>query len=232
MSRLHAASRTAKIGRRDSLRPRRWLYYDGGANEFANAPPALEIVAANLAAAKLSNMTDNSPAPAESKDRLGDFLWGFWYPALRSEQVFGRKLVPAMLLDVPLVLGRDIAGEPFALRDVCPHRAFPLSFGQFDGTAVECAYHGWQFDAHTGQCRAIPSLTDDSKLKCERIHAGSFPVRRARRLHLGVHGEPRRPCTAARAAARVPNCPPSARATKSRISRPTCPAAWTTESSV
>jgi phenylpropionate dioxygenase-like ring-hydroxylating dioxygenase large terminal subunit len=104
-----------------------------------------------------------------------DFLWGFWYPALRSEQVIGRKLVRATLLDAPLVLGRDAAGKPFALRDVCPHRAFPLSFGQFDGTAVECAYHGWRFEAHTGQCLAIPSLTADSKLKCERIYAGSFP---------------------------------------------------------
>src|SRR6202041_1659022 len=103
------------------------------------------------------------------------FLWGFWYPALRSEQVRRHKLVRAMLLDVPLVLGRDGAGKPFALRDVCPHRAFPLSFGQFDGKTVECAYHGWQFDAHPGQCRTIPSLTEDSKLKCERIYAGSFP---------------------------------------------------------
>ncbi len=80
-----------------------------------------------------------------------------------------------MLLEVPLVIGRDTAGKAFALRDICPHRAFPLSFGQFDGTAVECAYHGWQFDAHTGQCLTIPSLTADSKLKCERIFAGSFP---------------------------------------------------------
>ncbi len=102
-------------------------------------------------------------------------LWEFWYPALRSEQVHRRKLARAMLLEVPLVLGRDSAGKPFALRDVCPHRAFPLSFGQFDGTSVECAYHGWKFDAHTGQCKVIPSLTPDSKLKCDRIYAGSFP---------------------------------------------------------
>ena len=119
--------------------------------------------------------------PSKSGDRAGDALWGFWYPALRSALLHGgpsrggRRLGRAMLLDVPLVLGRDDAGKPFALRDVCPHRAFPLSFGQFDGAAVECAYHGWQFDAHTGQCRAIPSLTADSKLKCDRIFAGSFP---------------------------------------------------------
>src|SRR5579863_247907 len=109
-----------------------------------------------------------------SNKASGEMMWGFWYPALRSSRVYGRKLARAILLDVPLVLGRDAAGKPFALRDVCPHRAFPLSFGQFDGASVECAYHGWQFDAHTGQCRVIPSLTPDSKLKCERIHAGSF----------------------------------------------------------
>ena len=113
--------------------------------------------------------------PPKSNNGSGEMLWGFWYPALRSDQVRGRKLERAMLLEVPLVIGRDKAGKAFALRDICPHRAFPLSFGQFDGTAVECAYHGWQFDAHTGQCRTIPSLTADSKLKCERIYAGSFP---------------------------------------------------------
>ena len=110
-----------------------------------------------------------------TKNHADEMLWGFWYPALRSEQVRGRKLVRAMLLDVPLVLGRDSAGKAFALRDICPHRAFPLSFGQFDGKTVECAYHGWRFEAHTGQCQEIPSLTSDSKLKCERIYAGSFP---------------------------------------------------------
>ncbi|MGD0404194.1 MAG: Rieske 2Fe-2S domain-containing protein [Candidatus Acidiferrales bacterium] len=110
-----------------------------------------------------------------TNDHTDEMMWGFWYPALRSEQVRGRKVVRAMLLDVPVVLGRDAAGRAFALRDVCPHRAFPLSFGQFDGATVECAYHGWRFEAHTGQCRAIPSLTADSKLKCERIYAGSFP---------------------------------------------------------
>src|ERR1019366_8401511 len=117
----------------------------------------------------------NDATLAKPGNPAGDMLWGFWYPALRSAQSHGRKLERTTLLEVPLVLGRDSAGKPFAVRDVCPHRAFPLSFGQFDGTSVECAYHGWQFAAHTGQCRHIPSLTADSKLKYERISAGSFP---------------------------------------------------------
>jgi phenylpropionate dioxygenase-like ring-hydroxylating dioxygenase large terminal subunit len=118
-------------------------------------------------------MSDSTPS--NPSNPAGDMLWGFWYPALRSDQLLAHRLQRAMLLEVPLVLGRDAAGKPFALRDVCPHRAFPLSFGRFDGSSVECAYHGWQFDAHTGQCRHIPSLMADSKLKCERIYAGSFP---------------------------------------------------------
>jgi phenylpropionate dioxygenase-like ring-hydroxylating dioxygenase large terminal subunit len=117
----------------------------------------------------------NDVTLSNSPSRAGEMLWQFWYPALQSDQLRAGKLERAMLLEVPLVLGRDAKGKPFALRDVCPHRAFPLSFGQFDGSAVECAYHGWQFDAHTGQCRTIPSLTADSKLKCDRIYAGSFP---------------------------------------------------------
>ena len=121
----------------------------------------------------MAAMSDSTESA--SNKASGEMMWGFWYPALRSSRVYGRRLARAMLLDVPLVLGRDATGKPFALRDVCPHRAFPLSFGQFDGASVECAYHGWQFDAHTGQCKLIPSLTPDSKLKCERIYAGAFP---------------------------------------------------------
>src|ERR1700687_2588203 len=105
----------------------------------------------------------------------GELLWGFWYPALRSDELRGRALVTSMRMEVPLVLGRDAAGKAFALRDICPHRAFPLSAGHCDGQTVECTYHGWRFDAHTGQCREIPSITADSKLQCDRIYAGSFP---------------------------------------------------------
>lgn len=103
------------------------------------------------------------------------FLWDFWYPALRSACVSGRQMAKAILLEVPLVLGRTSDGEPFALRDTCPHRGIPLSYGRFDGQTVECCYHGWRFDACSGRCVEIPSLTSQDKLKVERIFAGHFP---------------------------------------------------------
>jgi len=103
------------------------------------------------------------------------FLWDFWYPALRSTEVRGNRLATAVLLEVPLVLGRTSEGAAFAMRDSCPHRGIPLSYGRFDGQTLECSYHGWKFEACTGRCVEIPSLTSQDKLKVERIFAGHYP---------------------------------------------------------
>ncbi len=103
------------------------------------------------------------------------FLWDFWYPAMRSEGISGRKLAMATLLEVPLVLGRTTGGRAFAMRDSCPHRGMPLSYGHFDGKNLQCSYHGWEFDACSGRCMVIPSLTSHDKLRVERISAGHFP---------------------------------------------------------
>ena len=104
-----------------------------------------------------------------------EMLLGFWYRALPSAEVRGLK--KAMLLGVPLVLGRDAQGRSFALRDSCPHRGMPLSCGRYDGETVECSYHGWRFEGVTGQCKEIPSLTADQKLPVEKIHATAFACR-------------------------------------------------------
>src|SRR5574340_766222 len=74
------------------------------------------------------------------------FLWDFWYPAARSTEIRVQKLAKALLLEVPLVLGRTAGGKVFAMRDSCPHRGIPLSYGRLDGEVVECSYHGWRFD--------------------------------------------------------------------------------------
>jgi phenylpropionate dioxygenase-like ring-hydroxylating dioxygenase large terminal subunit len=105
----------------------------------------------------------------------GQMLLGFWYPALQSAQVRGAKFRKTRLLDVPLIVGRNARGQPFALRDSCPHRGMPLSYGRFDGQQLECSYHGWTFDVASGRCTAIPSRTDRDKIRTERIFCAHFP---------------------------------------------------------
>jgi phenylpropionate dioxygenase-like ring-hydroxylating dioxygenase large terminal subunit len=122
----------------------------------------------------------NAEAAGEAPREAGreadpGFLWDFWYPAVRSAEIVGQKLVTAMLLEVPLVLGRTSEGKAFAMRDSCPHRGIPLSYGRLDGEIVECCYHGWRFEACSGRCVEIPSLTSQDKLKVERIFAGHYP---------------------------------------------------------
>jgi phenylpropionate dioxygenase-like ring-hydroxylating dioxygenase large terminal subunit len=136
------------------------VYYDA----VAMSEPVQSLVQAGAAAAQ------NNVAESDA-----GFLWDFWYPALRSTEVTGNQLKTAMLLEVPLVLGRNAQGKAFAMRDSCPHRGIPLSYGRFDGNTLECSYHGWKFEACSGQCVEIPSLTSQDKLKVERIFAGHYP---------------------------------------------------------
>jgi len=120
----------------------------------------------------MTPITELESPQRQTPDAL--MLFGFWYRALPSQKVGRGEHVKAMLLETPLLIGRDRQSRAFALRDACPHRGMPLSCGHFDGEQIECNYHGWKFDAHSGQCRVIPSLTADQTLKIDRIYAGSF----------------------------------------------------------
>jgi phenylpropionate dioxygenase-like ring-hydroxylating dioxygenase large terminal subunit len=78
----------------------------------------------------LTRMTQPLSIPGVTASNIeGELLWSFWYPAVRSEEIRGHASATSTRLDVPLVLGRD-AGKAFALRDICPHRAFLLSAEQ------------------------------------------------------------------------------------------------------
>src|SRR4030088_2824117 len=78
--------------------------------------------------------------------RTGGRSFGDWYPAMRVGELRAKKTAKAMLLGVPLLVGRKNDGKLFAMRDLCPHRGIPLSAGGFDGETVTCHYHGWRFE--------------------------------------------------------------------------------------
>lgn len=116
-----------------------------------------------------------SHVDAEGAAATGSFLRNLWYYALPSSGLRPGKMVHKTLLGEPVLLGRTDAGRVFALRDICPHRGIPLSYGAFDGREVECPYHGWKFNPE-GRCTVIPSLVEGQDFEPSRIKARSYPV--------------------------------------------------------
>jgi len=122
----------------------------------------------SLSTPQEGSRTLSSGPPAE-------LIFGDWYPAMRTSALRKGRTATALLLGVPLLLGRKNDGKLFAMRDLCPHRGIPLSAGWFDGETVTCKYHGWRFEPCTGQCAEIPSLTSHETLDPTRIYASAFP---------------------------------------------------------
>jgi len=104
------------------------------------------------------------------------FLRNLWYFALPAASLKKGRMVDKLLLNEPVLFGRDDHGQVFALRDICPHRGMPLSCGRFDGKEVECCYHGWRFKP-SGVCTAIPALTGHENIDPANIRVRSFPVK-------------------------------------------------------
>ncbi len=123
----------------------------------------------------MARLTTIDPAGNAIGGPTATLIYDDWYPALRSDVLRDGKLHTAMLLDLPLVLGRRKDGKIFAMRDSCPHRGIPLSVGWFDGDRVTCRYHGWEFEPCSGQCAVIPSLTGFDRLDATRIYATAYP---------------------------------------------------------
>ena len=66
------------------------------------------------------------------------------------------RIVQVTLLGEDWAVAR-IDGAIVALPDRCPHRFSPLSAGCVVDGAVQCAYHGYRFDA-AGRCVLVPAL--------------------------------------------------------------------------
>lgn len=105
------------------------------------------------------------------------FVLDIWYFAGLSGDVANGQLVRREIAGEPITLGRCQNGSLFAMRDICPHRAAPLSAGQIKEDTVECPYHGWRFGIDDGACKEIPAMCSDQSFKTEKIKVRTFPVR-------------------------------------------------------
>ncbi|MBC6403800.1 MAG: aromatic ring-hydroxylating dioxygenase subunit alpha [Hyphomonadaceae bacterium] len=105
-----------------------------------------------------------------------DFVFDIWYFAGLSSDIRAGQLIRHEIAGEPIMLGRHRDGTMFALRDICPHRAAPLSAGRIKADTVECPYHGWRFATDDGRCVEIPALCSDQDVDTEKIRVRHFPV--------------------------------------------------------
>ena len=54
----------------------------------------------------------------------------------------------------------NIAGDYFAIGDVCSHDDGPLGEGEVEGHNVICPRHGARFDIRSGSVTALPAVVD------------------------------------------------------------------------
>lgn len=78
--------------------------------------------------------------------------------ASASELPNGERLF-VDLGDKPIVIF-NIAGQYFAIGDVCTHDDGPLGDGLIEGNHVVCPRHGAEFDIRTGQAVQMPAVVD------------------------------------------------------------------------
>jgi phenylpropionate dioxygenase-like ring-hydroxylating dioxygenase large terminal subunit len=113
---------------------------------------------------------------------MSDFLRDLWYFAATSAELKPGRQFRREILGEPIMLARGANGRAFALRDICPHRAVPLSAGRQIETGgrvtVECPYHGWRFGTD-GACALIPSLVEGQPYEASRIKVRRYPVHEA-----------------------------------------------------
>jgi len=61
--------------------------------------------------------------------------------------------------DKPIVIF-NIAGQFFAIGDVCSHDDGPLGDGTLESFNIVCPRHGAEFDLRTGQAMQMPAVID------------------------------------------------------------------------
>ncbi len=127
--------------------------------------------------------------------QTADILQDVWHLAAPRRALKPGAMRRLAICGEQILLGRTIEGATFALADICPHRAAPLSGGRIvagpRGEAlVECPYHGWRFGAEDGRCALIPALSEhDAFAGTEKIAVRAHPVHEANGLVWIFHGE-------------------------------------------
>jgi nitrite reductase/ring-hydroxylating ferredoxin subunit/ferredoxin len=83
-----------------------------------------------------------------------------WFALCDVDQLGEQAIYHTELLGSELVVWRAEDGTVNVWENRCPHRGVRLSLGHHRGEALQCQYHGWQFNSGSGACRFVPAHPD------------------------------------------------------------------------
>jgi toluene monooxygenase system ferredoxin subunit len=73
-----------------------------------------------------------------------------WHEAMHIDDLWEGDMAPVDVQGTKVLLV-NVDGEIRAYQNRCPHQAWALDEGDFDGATLTCVRHMWQFDAASGQ---------------------------------------------------------------------------------
>jgi 3-phenylpropionate/trans-cinnamate dioxygenase ferredoxin subunit len=80
-------------------------------------------------------------------------------------------------IDHNFIVVFNIAGEIFAIEDLCSHDDGPLGDGELEDHEIVCPRHGAHFDVRTGKALSLPAVVD----------INAYPVRvRDGQIEIGI----------------------------------------------
>jgi toluene monooxygenase system ferredoxin subunit len=97
-----------------------------------------------------------------------------WRPTISSDDLWEGDMT-SVTVDGKNVLLVNIDGRVRAYENRCPHQAWALDEGDFDGETITCIRHLWEFDADTG-CGVNPETAQLTSYPCQVDEDGTIVV--------------------------------------------------------
>jgi toluene monooxygenase system ferredoxin subunit len=96
-----------------------------------------------------------------------------WHPTLSLDDLWEGDMEPVEVAGQKVLLV-NADGEVRAYLNRCPHQAWALDDGYFDGEKIVCSNHSWEFDARSGcginpgdcQLTSFPCMVNDEEMIC------------------------------------------------------------------
>jgi 3-phenylpropionate/trans-cinnamate dioxygenase ferredoxin component len=97
-----------------------------------------------------------------------------YYPVCKVEELPPGERLFITFGDTPIVIF-NIAGDFYAIADICTHDDGPLGEGELDDYEVTCPRHGARFDIRSGEVLALPAVRGVPTFPI-RVHHGMIEI--------------------------------------------------------